>query len=825
MAVVEGPPAPHTKTPHLGDEEDDEPRTEPRPDQQPPAPRRAREGTMELPTTGDAEHASVGRTLFREASASPLPDDARRVRARTVMIPEHTETKRGGTLAMPNVPDARALEGAPDQPSAAADASPPRPEPRHGGTDRIPQVEPAPASEAQRVTNQQPRPRAATLKSPESAAELAALRRQYAGVIRMPEIGVEAAAADARAPEPETPAGEEAPARPGTMELDAVSAEPQGTSTGGRSVLSDGAFSDDEPLADSESFESDDLGHHLDEGGTFGDRDALDEAARASAESAWSEEVEDWSEEADAEDWSEEDDWSEETAPRGVSVDTEDMALPSQVKAFIAGERGSPRQGAPGFGARHRAPSASSLGPAAVAGAPPEPLDGSPPAAPHDPSDPPPSRADAASDDDLAVDSDSSDGETPPKAMRPIGRLGGDDAIGLSLDFRPGRVVDPDEEPPSQRPPPLPLGDASEADRLDAWLDHFDDDFDPMAATVPPTRLPGTVAASAMLPREELPFVAPPLASPAPVVVTPPSRWRHDAQAQKPHPLGPRPKALTVDFTVAAKAPALPFAVAPPDASAEASPSPAPPPVEPAAPAFDDDSEADRLELWLRGHLDERAPAANAAPLPVPLPAGPPPEPIRAIAPNPIADATRPPPIAAGAREPPRPADSRPPLLPVHTYAQIKLLVWDRGRSLLQALEEHDIEEPLWRENELRMAEALLREARDGQAILAASVRQAIRTLRRDMEGDDGELLPLERYAEVRVALEGALIVDEAEELVLARHDLTPEAWEQARAGWTKRARRDAAVAREARRAVARARRAAKRRREAERAGANTTPP
>jgi hypothetical protein len=176
-----------------------------------------------------------------------------------------------------------------------------------------------------------------------------------------------------------------------------------------------------------------------------------------------------------------------------------------------------------------------------------------------------------------------------------------------------------------------------------------------------------------------------------------------------------------------------------------------------------------------------------------------------AIAPNPIVD-HQPPPIAPAKVVEDKPRSSGP-ILPIHTYARVKVSVWDRGLQLLEALDELNLDEPTWRDNELRMAEALAREAEDGRATLASAVRHAIRALRTDQEGSVDDMMPLQRYAEVRVALEAAQVIDEAPELALARLSLSPESWDTARTAWTKHARGNPAVARQVRRAVASARR------------------
>lgn len=762
MAVVAPLSAPLAPPPSEAgeDDEEEEPQTEPRPDVSgDDAPSRSghlEEKTAALPVAA-APRGPVGKTLLIDSEASSAEDEdtqkqRRRDRARTVMMPEPTPTRRGGTHAMPRFPE-------PTSEGAAVEA---RPRPRAGTiavSDFVPDEVGAGSS---------PRARAATLKSPESAAEIAALRKQYAGAIRMPEIATVTARDVIPAPGPlEAPPSSPSPgeddaveprrAREGTMEIQAVTGEHEGA--GARVDTSDAvASSIPDTLPQS----------------------VADSGAKAGA-------------------------------------DTDSAAPDTPLRpAWIPPEQLE----SAGFRARHRAPSSRSLAGARSI------------ATPHASS----SRRFAEA---LADDEEDGTGDDAPAAMRPIGRLGGDDGgAGMSLDFlKPGKVVDDDDLPPSQRPPPLPGGHTCEADRLDAWLDSMADAGpDPISMDIPATRAPGTMDVAAVfadIDERPLPFrggekAVPPSTSPIPANV----RLDHAAAevlALTTASLSPRGdmSPATQSFSLPAPAP-LPFTghgVPVPAAELDAAPVtptrdelPAPTgaliaSLSGALPF--DDSEADRLELWLRHHLDDRAqPQVQAAPTWSPPP---PMEPRVAIAPNPIVDA-RLPTIVRQAPAPESQPRSQAPVLSVEDYAKIKVAVWDRGLDLLEALEEQGIEEPVWRDNELRMADALAREAQDGEAVLAGEVRRAIRALRA-REDETEDLLSLERYAEIRVALEMAAVIDEAEPLVLARHELSPETWERTRAEWAKRARREPSLARQVRRAVAKARRTAKAKQRAEDAG------
>jgi len=169
-----------------------------------------------------------------------------------------------------------------------------------------------------------------------------------------------------------------------------------------------------------------------------------------------------------------------------------------------------------------------------------------------------------------------------------------------------------------------------------------------------------------------------------------------------------------------------------------------------------------------------------------------------AISPEPPAD-------KAEAPSAPRIEDQVPPI-PVETYAQVKVAVWEEGGSLDEALERFGIDEVRWRVHEARQAAELTSEAGEDKAELALRVCQAIAVARRQASAADDEqqAMPLERYAELRAAIDEGANIDR----VLRESGMGRAKWQRERAGWAQRCRQDPKLAREVRLAVARARRA-----------------
>jgi hypothetical protein len=170
--------------------------------------------------------------------------------------------------------------------------------------------------------------------------------------------------------------------------------------------------------------------------------------------------------------------------------------------------------------------------------------------------------------------------------------------------------------------------------------------------------------------------------------------------------------------------PALPFRasgaaahIPPPRAAA-----PVPPPFLAAGPAVP------------AGHAS--APPPIARPPLAPLPASPSP-----LAPPPLAPVAPPPPLAPAVPpkpvpEPPRTAAAAPPpepkpsdkgeLLPLDTYAAVKVALL-RGKALPAVLEKHGLDEMSWRLEERRRAEALSRAAERGDLSVVHTLRKAMR--------------------------------------------------------------------------------------------------
>lgn len=145
------------------------------------------------------------------------------------------------------------------------------------------------------------------------------------------------------------------------------------------------------------------------------------------------------------------------------------------------------------------------------------------------------------------------------------------------------------------------------------------------------------------------------------------------------------------------------------------------------------------------------------------------------------------------------------PLLPMETYAAVQVDLWDEGALLDDVLARHGIDEITWRDNERRRADALAEEAARGRSENALALAEAIEAAAARRALSDASDLPLDDYLAVRVALEGA---DEPEP-VLARKNLSETKWQKLDQKWRKRAKSDAAVAKEIRDKLAELRKAA----------------
>jgi hypothetical protein len=402
--------------------------------------------------------------------------------------------------------------------------------------------------------------------------------------------------------------------------------------------------------------------------------------------------------------------------------------------------------------------------------------------------------------------------ERPPAAVRPLGRLGGDEGgWALSLDFRrpqprPAPAPVEDDEPtapPPLFPPTARMALATETDKLEAWLAAGErgraqpEVIEAEAATRPPNT--GELASLALLgkgwsavapetPSNEVrvtvdrPGATPRTPGDPPLPQTmsfgPPTApfAAFDFNAFIDKPVGilaaptlvPLPEPLPVgkrvseapptpDLAEAAELGALPFGLPPP---------PKMPLAEQTMPALGaaeeptGDTAADRLERWLSAIEDT----------------------------NQMAVAEAPPPAA---------------LVPLH--ARVLVTAWDDALRLGDALARRGVDEVTWRSDEVRLIEAVAAEAAEGKVALLVALRTAIRAVR---SADEPEGLELERYATVKVALEGLGRSGVSTELLLGKLGVTLQAWERARAVWARRARRDPEVRARVRAALADARRA-----------------
>jgi len=223
-----------------------------------------------------------------------------------------------------------------------------------------------------------------------------------------------------------------------------------------------------------------------------------------------------------------------------------------------------------------------------------------------------------------------------------------------------------------------------------------------------------------------------------------------------------------------------------------------------AAPATDraqSVTEVDRLESWLTMQPDEQ---------PVMLEPNPP----VVIAPNPIRDAEQLRIEIEPAVEEIEPDELLPePLLALDTYASVKVAIWDQGKSLLDVLAAHELEETIWRENELIQTQRMAAEASVGDTAFVMRLMAAVKAARAALPQDHTEpsRIPLDVYAEVRVRIEamGDATQDDDGAItdLLLTHHLTVLDWERHKRAWIKHARGHRDRTREVRRAVAQKRR------------------
>jgi hypothetical protein len=407
-----------------------------------------------------------------------------------------------------------------------------------------------------------------------------------------------------------------------------------------------------------------------------------------------------------------------------------------------------------------------------------------------------------------ALEVDDGDDEPPPAAVRPLGRLAGD-GFGLTLDY-------PREEPKDV-----------EADKLESWLGAVVAQPATARGIAPTVAHPGVFTESESPPESAAPETAAPETGPAQSFAQADQldAWLA-AHAQGPSPSTPSNPVSSgadrgVDPASIKRKPArtMPPATAHGLGIPFALPAAGALPFQPAA----SEEAARALEAWvddcLRAEsLDAIAPPPEDARVPT---SRHPVLPARAnevlvasdapavIRPNPLAGSAAP--VVVVEDEAAVVSEPEPELVGLADYALVKIRVWDDGVSLLSALEEAGIDESLWREHELRQATALAAELREDKTVLAQRLRAAIRIAREEQADADeawNALMPLGEYASIRVALEG--IDDELHQRqLLLERGLSPDAWQEQRTSWAKRARLEKDTRKRLRRAVAAARRAA----------------
>lgn len=423
-----------------------------------------------------------------------------------------------------------------------------------------------------------------------------------------------------------------------------------------------------------------------------------------------------------------------------------------------------------------------------------------------------------------------SDDEEAPRAVRPLGRLGRD-GMSLSLDYSQaggfaadprvlygdepslslGVVVDDDDLSESERPPPLPMEFAQvEAVPMTAMVD-----TEPASTA---RRAPGA--------RHDAPLVG--VAEGGLNEAHRLEAWLQ-GQASQPVFTPTRPVVFDRDD---AKLDQEPASLELPPQSTTAIHDTAPTTAPTAYPLHGQRSEADRLEQWLNRvspdseppataafasphHHGEALPFAGGAPAAagrdervhlheLRSAAGPLFEPVPetsafgaavlpAMARGLPDDAPHPPAMLAS------PEDDESPVLSVSVFARIKNAVWRDGTPLAEALEKFGVDPTEWYANERRQAGLLNAQADAGATDLAGRLRAALG----DAPGDHEDLMSLSGYAALRAAVEVG--TDPGE--IFKERGIDEEQWERIRGEWAVRARRDAAVAKQVRRALTAARR------------------
>ncbi len=243
-------------------------------------------------------------------------------------------------------------------------------------------------------------------------------------------------------------------------------------------------------------------------------------------------------------------------------------------------------------------------------------------------------------------------------------------------------------------------------------------------------------------------------------------------------------------------APAAPASAASPLSSR--GPSTAPPPAVPRAPSpwppalpFRPEGAARDQDEELTGLLDIEQISQRPV-LPFRPPDPPPSSPILDCLPEP----SRPITASRGAEvvaDTERPAAAAGPELLAHErYASIKAEIWEGRAALDEVLARHGIDEIEWRAGELRLAEALAREAREARCDLALALAGALEAARERLADPAEALRTLEDYLAVQQEIDAS----PDPRAVLAARGLSAAEWRRMQRRWRQRAMIDGSAPR-----------------------------
>lgn len=152
-------------------------------------------------------------------------------------------------------------------------------------------------------------------------------------------------------------------------------------------------------------------------------------------------------------------------------------------------------------------------------------------------------------------------------------------------------------------------------------------------------------------------------------------------------------------------------------------------------------------------------------------------------------------------------APPRAPPIDIETYAAVKVEIWGDREPAAAVLARRGIDDVAWYENERRLAEALAKEAREGESTLAKDLQRALRTAR-DARPTEGER-PLRAFEDVYVKLLATLDHAEDPSAAIAAKGVTSAEWRAIHRRFVARAEADAKAREALAKKLAQARKAA----------------